>query len=215
MNEERALRESLVATALAMERAGFAVAKSGNVSCRWQDGMLITPSGLPYAKTAPGDLVALSLDGKPREVSGMTPSSEWRFHAAVYRARREAQAIVHTHSPQATALSSARRGIPAFHYMVALAGGSDIRCAEYATFGTEELADNAVRALEGRRAVLLANHGVIAFGATLEAAFTLASEVESLAGRYLALLAAGLDPVILDDEEMKRVAVQFTRYGRV
>lgn len=214
MNEERALRESLIATALAMEKAGFAVAKSGNVSCRSGGSMLITPSGLPYAATTPDDLVALSLDGTPH-VAGRTPSSEWRFHAAVYRARPEAQAIVHTHSPKATALSSARRGIPAFHYTVALAGGSDIRCAEYATFGTQDLADHAVRALEGRRAVLLANHGVIAFGATLEAAFMLATEVESLAGRYLALLAAGLEPVLLDEDEMQRVAAQFARYGRL
>lgn len=214
MTADTALRQSLIATALAMERAGFAVAKSGNVSCRWGDGMLITPSGLAYAATTPDDLVALALDGTPR-AAGRTPSSEWRFHAAVYRARPQAQAIVHTHSPQATALSSARRGIPAFHYMVALAGGSDIRCADYATFGTQELADNAVCALDGRRAVLLANHGVIAFGATLDAAFMLAAEVESLAGRYLALLAAGLEPVLLDDEEMTRVAAQFARYGRL
>ncbi|MCI0435037.1 MAG: class II aldolase/adducin family protein [Gemmatimonadetes bacterium] len=214
MKEERALRESLVATGLALERAGFAVAKSGNVSCRWGDGLLITPSGLPYAATTPDDLVALALDGTPRGAD-RTPSSEWRFHTAVYRARPEAQAIVHTHSPKASALSCTRRGIPAFHYTVALAGGPDIRCAEYATFGTQALADNAVRALEGRRAVLLANHGVIAFGATLDHAFVLAQEVESLAGRYLALLAAGLEPVILDEEEMRRVAAQFARYGRL
>jgi L-fuculose-phosphate aldolase len=215
MNEERVLRESLLATALAMDRAGFGTAKSGNLSCRWRDGMLITPTGLAYDAMGVDDLVALAFDGTPRQPVSRTPSSEWRFHAAVYRARAEAQAIVHTHSPQATALSSARRGIPAFHYTVALAGGSDIRCAEYATFGTQELADNAVRALEGRRAVLLANHGVIAFGPTLDAALKLAAEVESLAGRYLALLAAGLEPTILDEGEMKRVVAQFVRYGRL
>jgi L-fuculose-phosphate aldolase len=214
VSEERALRESLIATALAMDRAGFGVAKSGNVSCRWRDGMLITPTGLAYAAMTPDDLVTLALDGTPRAASQM-PSSEWRFHAAVYLARPEAQAIVHTHSPQATALSSARRSIPAFHYSVALAGGTDIRCAEYATFGTQQLADNAVRALESRRAVLLANHGVIAFGPTLDSAFLLAAEVESLAGRYLVLLAAGLEPVLLDDKEMQRVAAQFARYGRL
>jgi len=213
VSTERDLREALIVTALEMERAGFAVAKSGNLSCRFGDGMLITPSGLAYESTEPDDLVWMALDGTVRS-GERTPSSEWRFHAAIYRARPEAQAIVHTHSPQASALSCARRSIPAFHYTVALAGGSDIRCAEYATFGTQELADNAVRALEGRRAVLLANHGVIAFGATLAGAFALVEEVESLAGRYLALLAAGLEPVILDEEEMRRVAVQFSKYKR-
>lgn len=211
---EGALRAEVIATALEMERAGFAISKSGNVSCRLDDGMLITPSGLAYESTRPDDLVAQSLDGEVR-AGTREPSSEWRFHAAIYRARPEAQAIVHTHSPRASALSCARRPIPAFHYTVALAGGSDIRCAEYATFGTQELADNVVRALHGRRAVLLANHGVTAFGATLAAALMLTAEVESLAARYLALLAAGLEPVILDDDEMTRVIAQFGRYGRV
>lgn len=213
MKAGRAQREAIIATALAMDHAGFAVAKSGNVSRRCEGGFLITPTALPYAAMQPDDLVHLSLEGK---VLGgeRTPSSEWRFHAGVYRARPEAQAIVHTHSPNASALSCARKSIPAFHYTVALAGGSDIRCAEYGTFGTQELADNAVRALEGRRAVLLANHGVIAFGATLDAAWTLAAEVESLAARYLTLLAAGLEPTILDEQEMQRVAAQFKRYGR-
>lgn len=211
---ERELRAAIIATALRMERAGFAVAKSGNVSCRFDGGMLITPSGLPYRSTRPDDLVDQSLEGDVR-AGTREPSSEWPFHAAIYRARPEAQAIVHTHSPLASALSCARRPIPAFHYTVALAGGSDIRCAEYATFGTQELADNAVHALEGRRAVLLANHGVTAFGATLDTAFSLAAEVESLAARYLALLAAGLEPVLLDEDEMKRVAAQFGRYGRL
>jgi L-fuculose-phosphate aldolase len=210
---ERELREAIIATALEMDRAGYAVAKSGNVSCRFENGMLITPTALPYTAMQPADLILLSLDGDVLEGRG-TPSSEWRFHAGVYRARPEARAIVHTHSPNASALSCARQSIPAFHYTVALAGGTDIRCAEYGTFGTQELADNAVRALEGRRAVLLANHGVIAFGATLEAAWTLASEVESLAARYLTLLAAGLEPTILDEQEMQRVAAQFRRYGR-
>lgn len=208
---ERELREGIVATALAMERAGFAVAKSGNVSCRLGDGLLITPSGLPYASTKPDDIVAMSLDGAPRPGAG-TPSSEWRFHAAIYRTRPEAHAVVHTHSPNATALSCARRPIPAFHYTVALAGGNDIRCAEYATFGTQQLADHALAALEGRRAVLLANHGVIAFDSSLAGAFALAEEVESLAARYLAMLAARLEPVILDDDEMRRIAAELGRY---
>lgn len=211
--DEAALRAEIVATAQAMDRAGFAPSKSGNISARLGDGFLITPSGLPYARMGPGDLVAMSLEGET--LSPGKPSSEWRFHAAIYAARPELAAHVHTHSPRATALSAARRGIPAFHYMIALAGGADIRCADYATFGTQELADNAVRALEGRKAVLLANHGVIALGATLAGAWMLAQEVENLAGQYLDLLASGLEPAILDEAEMARVIERFGGYGKV
>ena len=213
MDAERTERRAILRIALAMDAAGFAPSKSGNVSCRCGDGFLVTPSALPYAETAPADLVWLDLDGKI--LSGdRPPSSEWRFHAAIYRARPQVEAIVHTHSPRATALSAARRGIPAFHYMVAIAGGADIRCAPYATFGTEELSRNAVTALEGRKAVLLANHGVIATGANLDAAWGLAREVENLASQYLDLLASGLDPVLLDEAEMTRVLAQFATYGR-
>jgi L-fuculose-phosphate aldolase len=209
------LRAGIVRAARAMDRAGFAPSKSGNVSARLgADRFLLTPSGLPYAVMEPGDIVELDLDGAV--VSGeRKPSSEWRFHASLFRARPDAQAIVHTHSPNATALSCARRGIPAFHYMIALAGGADIRCAAYATFGSQELADNAVAAIDGRKAVLLANHGVIALGASLDGAYQIAAEVENLAGQYLALLAAGLEPVILDDDEMARVAGKFAGYGKV
>jgi L-fuculose-phosphate aldolase len=135
------------------------------------------------------------------------------MHAAIYLARPDVRAIVHTHSPRATALSCARRGIPVFHYMIAVAGGSEIRCAEYATFGTVDLAANALRALEDRRAALLANHGVIAVGATLAGAFAAAIEVEHLAGQYLDLLAAGLKPVLLDEAEMRRVMQTLDEYG--
>ncbi len=212
--DESVLRAAVVRVAQAMDRAGFAPSKSGNVSCRLGDGLLVTPSGLPYAVMEPHDLVELGLDGEVR--SGQRrPSSEWPFHTTIYRARPDAKAILHTHSPKATALSCAQRSIPAFHYMIALAGGADIRCAEYATFGTQALAENAVRALEGRKAVLLANHGVIALGTTLDGAYTIAAEVENLAGQYLALLAAGLDPVILDEDEMARVTQKFSGYGKV
>lgn len=204
----------IVAIAQAIDKAGFCPSKSGNVSARTESGFLITPSGLPYAQTTPGDLIHLSLDGTV--LSGTRkPSSEWPFHAAIYTARPEAQAIVHTHSPRATALSSTRRGIPAFHYMIALCGGADVRCADYATFGTPELAENAVRALEGRKAVLLANHGVIALGGSLAGAHQIAAEVENLAGQYLDILASGLAPVILDEAEMARVSAKFAGYGKV
>lgn len=211
---ELKLREEIVAVAQAIDKAGFCPSKSGNVSARFEGGMLITPSGLPYAQTKPEDLIQLKLDGTV--VSGSRkPSSEWPFHVEIYKARPDAQAIVHTHSPRATALSCARRGIPAFHYMIALCGGADVRCADYATFGTPELAENAVKALEGRKAVLLANHGIIALGASLAGAHTIVAEVENLAGQYLDLLASGLEPVILDAAEMERVSAKFAGYGKV
>ena len=211
---ETELRQEIVSVAQAIDRAGFCPSKSGNVSARFGDGLLITPSGLPYARTRPEDLIHLSLDGTILNGS-RKPSSEWPFHVAIYRARSDAEAIVHTHSPRATALSSTRRGIPAFHYMIALCGGADVRCAEYATFGTPELAENAVKALEGRKAVLLANHGVIALGQTLAGAHTIVAEVENLAGQYLDILAAGIEPVILDAAEMERVGAKFAGYGKV
>jgi L-fuculose-phosphate aldolase len=185
--------------------------KSGNLSVRDGDGFVITPAALPYAQTTEADLVRVAADGAA--TGRHRPSSEWQLHAAIYAARPDAGAIVHTHSPRATALSCARRSIPPFHYMVLLAGG-EVRCAAHATFGTAALAANAVAALEGRRAALLANHGVVALAATLEAAVTLAIEVENLAGQYLDLLAAGLQPVLLDARELAEAAAQFAGYGR-
>lgn len=212
--DQETVRAHIVRVAQAMDEAGFCPSKSGNVSARTDEGMIITPSGLPYKATTPADLVEIGFDGAVR-AGKLRPSSEWPFHAAIYEARPDAKAIVHTHSPKATALACARRGIPAFHYMVAYCGGKDIRCADYATFGTDDLARNAVAGLEGRKAVLLANHGVIALGATLDGAYAIAAEVENLAGQYLALLAAGLEPVVLDDAEMARVGEKFAGYGKV
>ncbi|MCC7198620.1 MAG: class II aldolase/adducin family protein [Gammaproteobacteria bacterium] len=203
---------AVVAIARAMDDAGLAPNKSGNVSCRTASGFLITPSGLPYRELTPADIAELDANGEIKAAS-RRPSSEWRMHTAIYRERPEVQAIVHTHSPKATALACAQRGIPAFHYMIALAGGG-IRCAPYATFGSDELAANAIVALEGRRAALLANHGVIAVGSSLRKAFAAAVEVENMAGQYLALLAAGLEPKVLDDAEMARVIDKFADYGR-
>jgi L-fuculose-phosphate aldolase len=212
MHEE--LAREVIDVARAMDAAGFAPTKSGNVSARVTDGFLITPSGLPYAALTSDHLVQLDLAGTVRSRAA-NPSSEWRMHAAIYAARPETMAIVHTHSPRATALACARKGIPAFHYIIAYCGGADIRCAPYATFGTTELAENAVVALRDRKACLLANHGVIACGTVVTGAWAVAREVENLASQYLDLLAAGLDPVILDDAEMARVAASFTSYGKI
>ena len=206
-------RHEIIAVTLALDAAGLVPNKSGNVSARTADGYLITPAGTPYRDLQAADLVALSLIDAP-PAAGQRPSSEWRRHAAIYRARPDVQAIVHTHSPHATALACAGRGIPAFHYMIALAGG-DIRCMPYATFGTAELAQSAVHGLKGRRACLLANHGVMAVGTTLARAHAVAIEVENLAREYLLLLGAGLEPQLLDDAEIERVIGSFTGYGRL
>ncbi len=205
--------QQVIHIAQAMDARGYAPSKSGNISVRSGRGFLVTPTGMPYADLKAVDLV--HLDGDGRVLKGKRrPSSEWRFHAEIYRARPDANAVIHNHSPRATALSCARNPIPAFHYMIAMAGGADIRCADYATFGTQELAVNAVAALKDRKACLLANHGVIALGGSLDSAWAVAQEVENLAGEYLDILAAGLKPVILGAAEMRRVIAQFADYGR-
>jgi L-fuculose-phosphate aldolase len=213
--DERALREGVIATALAMNSAGINRGKSGNVSARWRDaafdGFLITPTGVPYQNLAPEHVVAMTLRGEARGL--LLPSSEWLFHRDIYLARPDAQAIVHTHAPFATSLACLHRDIPSFHYMVAVAGGRNIRCAPYATFGTQELSDHAVAALDGRRACLLANHGMIAFGASLEKALSLAVEVETLAEMYWRALQIG-EPVQLSDGEMDAVLEKFRTYGQ-
>ena len=206
-------REEIIAVTLALDDAGMVPNKSGNVSCRIPEGFAITPAGIPYRELLPRHIVKVPLDA-PAPTADPRPSSEWRMHAAIYRARPDVTAIVHTHSPRATALASAGRGIPPFHYMIALAGG-DVRCTPYATFGTPELADSAVRGLQGRRACLLGNHGVMAVGNSLARAHAVAIEVENLAGEYLSLLAAGLEPKLLDDAELQRVIAKFTDYGRL
>jgi L-fuculose-phosphate aldolase len=215
MTTELILRKEVIATALAMNAAGINRGKSGNVSVRWRvndfDGFLVTPTGVPYDQTTPEQVVAMTLAGEVRGT--MRPSSEWRFHRDIYAARDDAQAIVHTHAPFATTLACMHRGIPPFHYMVAVAGGRDIRCAPYATFGTQELSDHAVAALAGRRACLLANHGMIATGGSLEQALALAVEVESLAEMYWRALQIG-EPAPLPDAEMDAVLQKFATYGQ-
>ena len=206
-------RTEIIAVTHALDAAGMVPNKSGNVSCRVPGGFAITPAGTPYRELVPELIVTLPLEA-PVVVATPRPSSEWRMHAAIYRARPGVMAIVHTHSPRATALAAAGRGIPAFHYMIALAGG-DVRCMPYATFGTAELADSAVRGLVDRRACLLGNHGVIAIGDTLARAHAVAIEVENLADEYLAMLAAGLVPQLLDEAEIQNVIARFTDYGRL
>ena len=207
------LRREIVEVSQALDSAGLMPNKSGNVSCRSAAGFLITPSGVPYADMTAAQIVELPLPAREEPSAGPRPSSEWRMHAAIYEARPTVTAIVHTHSPRATALTCAGKGIPAFHYMIALAGG-DVRCMPYATFGSDKLAAHAVRGLEGRRAVLLANHGVVTVGPSLRSAQAVAVEVENMAGQYLDLLAAGLEPNVLDDEELRRVIRKFADYGR-
>ncbi|MHA7817792.1 MAG: class II aldolase/adducin family protein [Pseudohaliea sp.] len=184
---------------------------TGNLSLRHGDGFWITPSGASAARLASATLVSLDLAGE--SLSPGRPSSEWRLHRDIYTARPEAAAIVHTHSPHATALACLRRALPAFHYMVAIAGGPDVRCAPYALFGTEDLSAAVLAALDDRKACLLANHGLIALGADLEEAVAIAEEIEALCGQYLAACEAG-EPVLLTGDEMAAVLARFATYGR-
>lgn len=214
-DSQLALRKEILATCRQLIALGLNQGTSGNVSVRLgadpEAGFLLTPTSLDYAAMKPEDIVHVAGDGTctgPRR-----PSSELPFHRAIYRERRDMGAIVHTHSTHATAISCLRRGIPAMHYLIALFGGSDIRCAEYATFGTDELSENLLRALAGRRAALLANHGLVVVGATLAEALALTVEAEQLARLYLATLASGIPPVILDESEIARVAGRFRSLG--
>jgi len=206
------LREALIAACRDLTRRGLTHGTSGNASVRRDElSFFISPTGMAYEALEPDDIPLVHFDG--RWFGRRRPSSEWRFHRDVLKTRSDAGAIVHTHSRYATALACTGRGIPAFHYMVAVAGGTDIRCASYHTFGSQELSDAAVAALDGRKACLLANHGVIALGADLSAALTLAGEVENLAAQYCAALAVG-DVQILDDTQMHHVIEKFRTYGQ-
>jgi L-fuculose-phosphate aldolase len=205
------LRERVIAACRELSARRLSHGTSGNVSVRRDPRrFFISPTGMAYDALEPDDVPLMDLDG--RWFGRRRPSSEWRFHRDIFKSRDDAGAIVHTHSTNATALACTHRGIPAFHYMVAVAGGSDIRCAPYHTFGTQELSDAALAALDGRKACLLANHGVIAVGADLPAALALAGEVENLATQYCATLAAG-GVHILDDARMRLVIEKFRTYG--
>jgi L-fuculose-phosphate aldolase len=205
------LRYDVINTAVKMNKLGINQGKSGNVSARIDEGFLITPTGIPYEDTKREQIVLMKLDGT---FEGETlPSSEWRFHRDIYASRADAQAIVHTHSAYATTLACMAREIPAFHYMIAAAGGDNIRCAPYATFGTQELSDHAVEALRDRKACLLAQHGMICLGPSLEKALALAVEVESLAQMYWQALQIG-EPKVLGQAEMATVIAKFATYGQ-
>ncbi len=212
---ESELREVLVDTARIMNRSGLNRGTSGNLSARVDGGMLITPSAVPYEAMAPEELIRMGLDGTvPGDGvrdGGRKPSTEWRLHAAIYHGRPGVDAVLHAHPEFCATLACLRKEIPAVHYMVAVAGGTSIRCAPYATFGTAELAAGVLEALEDRTACLMANHGLVALGVSPGEALDRAVEVEALAAIYWRALQLG-DPVILSDAEMAEVLDAFRDY---
>jgi L-fuculose-phosphate aldolase len=207
------LREAVVAAVRRMNALGINQGTSGNVSVRHKDGMLITPSGMSYDAMSPKDVVWMRLaDGEVKARGGLKPSSEWRFHRDILLNRTDLDAVVHTHGRAVTALACLHQDIPAFHYMIAVAGGDSIRCTPYALFGTQELSDLALTALEGRKACLLGNHGMIACDASLEKALALAVEVETLADMYWRCLQLKR-PALLTKSQMADVLEKFKTYG--
>ena len=216
MNNDPTPRQALVTHGRRINELGINQGRSGNLSVRTPDGasFLITPSGLAYETMDPGDIVLMRWDGTHQGTAGRLPSSEWRLHRDIYRAHDQALAIVHAHPMFATTLSCLDRGIPAFHYMVAVAGGCDIRCAPYATYGSQELSDHALTALRDRRACLHGHHGMTVFGTSLEEAVTLAMEVETLAAMYWRSLQIG-EPTTLSADEMAVVLEKFRTYGKI
>jgi L-fuculose-phosphate aldolase len=207
---DKLLRQAVIETARAMNSRGLNRGSSGNVSVRVDGGMLVTPSGRAYHRLDTEDIVMVKYDGSP--VGKRRPSSEWRFHRDIYLARPDVHAVVHTHSTFATTLACLHREVPAFHYMIAATGGKRIRCAAYATFGTEQLSQNALDALGDTRACLLANHGMIVVGTDLDGTLDLAVEVEALCEQYWRA-SQFTEPHILDDAEMDRVLDRFKDYG--
>ena len=210
MNELE-LKAAVLTTARAMGAERLNRGAAGNVSVRFGDGFLITPTGMAYDVCETDDVVFVGLDGKPR--GRRKPSSEWRFHRDIYAARPDASAIVHAHAPFAVSLACMGSGIPSFHYMVARFGGSDVRCADYATFGTQALSDAVLAALHERCGCLMAHHGMVVFGRDLDGALALAVELEALCEQYWRVLQIG-GPRLLPDDEMARVQVAFRDYGR-
>ena len=203
-------RESIIRHCLMMNALGINQGMSGNISIRHGDGLLLTPTSYAYDRMQPEDIVFLQLDGAAQ--GRRTPSSEWRFHCDIMRARPDVQAIVHAHPTYCTVLAIMGRPIPAVHYMIAAAGGPEIRCSPYAIFGSEELSQHAVEALVDRKACLLGHHGMIAVGPTLEKAMWLAVEVETLARQYHGCLQIG-DPPLLSEQQIADVAKKMGSYG--
>ncbi len=211
-------RNKIIEYSLKLNSTNLSPLRSGNISLRSEEngtkGYLITPSGKKYETLKPEDIVFMSLNEEAKDkVSDNKPSSEWRFHRDIYLNKRDAEAIVHAHSPHATAVSSHGKTIPPFHYMIALAGGEDIKCAEYATFGTEELSKNVINALQDRSACLMSNHGQVAFGKNLDQAFELAQEIENICHQYTIALKLG-EPKILSLDEMKKVLEKAKDYKK-
>ena len=215
------LKKQIIEHAQKLNRTNLSPLRSGNVSIRVThenvEGFLITPSGKKYESLVTEDIVFLALKEKYDNLkmfnSSLNPSSEWRFHQDIYLKKKEAKAIVHAHSPHATAVSAHGKSIPAFHYMIALAGGDDIKCAEYATFGTTELSKNIIKALENRKACLMSNHGQVAFGVNLKQAFELAEEVENICHQYIIALKIG-NPKILSSVEMNKILDKIKHYKK-
>ena len=211
MNEKE-LRRELVRIANKLDAQGLNRGTSGNLSVRYGEGMLITPSGMGAEGLTEDDIVFVHMDGTAR--GRWQPSSEWLFHRDILVQRPEFGAIIHTHCIAATALACLRKDIPPFHYMIATVGGDNICCADYATFGTQALSDNALLALRGRKACLLANHGMIALGRDLEDALAMTVEVENLCEQYWRILQINPNPPLLTEAEMREVFQQFKGYGK-
>lgn len=209
---EHALRQAIIDRCLEMNASGLNQGTAGNISVRFADQMLITPSAVPYAKMTPEMIVSMPLDGGGQWDGPKKPSSEWRFHLDIMNDRPEIRAVVHAHPTWCTALAMLRKDIPAAHYMIAAFGGSTVRCAAFATFGTAELSRNALAALKDRTACLLANHGAIAIGADLDTAMWRAVELEALARQYAIACQTG-EPVILSDDEIATTLAAFKGYG--
>ena len=205
------LKAAVLATARAMNAERLNRGAAGNVSVRHGDGFLITPTGMAYDACDPDDVVFVGLDGTP--AGQRKPSSEWRFHRDIYARRTEAGAIVHAHSPFAVSLACMGCAIPPFHYMVARFGGTDVRCADYATFGSQALSDAVIAAMEERCACLMAHHGMVVFGRDLDHSLALAVELEALCEQYWRVLQLG-SPRLLPDDEMARVLIAFEQYGK-
>ncbi|MCJ2017919.1 class II aldolase/adducin family protein [Methylobacterium sp. E-065] len=208
--DERSARESVVAAARELDAQGLNRGTSGNVSVRFRDGLLITPSGLPTARMRPEDVVPLALDGT--HPADQKPSSEWHFHRDILASRPDCDAVVHAHPVYCTAFALCRREIPAVHYMIAAFGGPSVRCAPYAPYGTAELSELALAALIDRNVCLLANHGMIAAGASLEKALWLAVELETMCHQYAVALQIGT-PAILSEHEIGTTVERFRGYG--